>query len=424
MRAEIVDAERTVLVEAALRSVGRNRVLMNKQPVTRRRDYANHLRVTVFSPDDLAMVKGGPARRRDYLDELLEASGTKYASVRADYERVLRQRNALLRGGVRDAEARTTLDVLDDRLVASGGELVRGRLRLIDRLTPGIAEAYESLAGVTPGMAMRYEAEWSEGALEPSRVDDVDGLLRGALETLRRRETDRGITLVGPHRDDWRLMLNDLDARSHASQGEQRTLALALRLAGHRLDRGDRRERPGAAPRRRLQRARPRALGRAGAAPPGDPDPAHHRGRHPAGHRRGTPSDRPRGPRGRRSGVVTQPEEPARVVDALDAIRRELGMGAPSEIDALLASWDGLVGAALAAHSRPADRSRRRPGGGRGRCRVGRPAAVSRPGARRTDRRGGPRGHRARGPRVGVARTRFAGLKTRPVRPMDVPGFW
>src|SRR5664279_5132231 len=235
VRAEIVDADRTVLVEAALRAVGRNRVLMNKQPVTRRRDYADHLRVTVFSPDDLAVVKGGPARRRDYLDELLETSGTKYASVRADFERVLRQRNALLRGGVRDAEARTTLDVLDDRLAASGGELVRGRLRLIDRLTPGIAEAYESLAGVTPGMAMRYEAEWSEGTLEPSRVDDVDGLLRGALEALRRRETERGITLVGPHRDDWRLTLNDLDARSHASQGEQRTLALALRLAGHRL---------------------------------------------------------------------------------------------------------------------------------------------------------------------------------------------
>ena len=84
-------------------------------------------------------------------------------------------------------------------------------------------------------MAMRYEAEWCEGTLEPGRVDDVDGLLRGALEALRRRETDRGITLVGPHRDDWRLVLNGLDARSHASQGEQRTLALALRLAGHRL---------------------------------------------------------------------------------------------------------------------------------------------------------------------------------------------
>jgi DNA replication and repair protein RecF len=235
VRAEIIDADRTLLVEAALRSVGRNRVMVNKQSVTRRRDYADHLRVTVFSPDDLAVVKAGPARRRDYLDELLEASGQKYASVRTDFERVLRQRNALLRGGVRDAEARTTLEVLDDRLVSSGGELVRGRLRLIDRLTPGIAEAYESLAGVTPGMAMDYEAEWSEGTLDVARVDDVDALLRGALETLQRREIDRGVTLVGPHRDDWRLLLNDLDARSHASQGEQRTLALALRLAGHRL---------------------------------------------------------------------------------------------------------------------------------------------------------------------------------------------
>jgi DNA replication and repair protein RecF len=235
VRAEIVEEDRTLLVEAALRSVGRNRVLVNKQSVTRRRDYANHLRVTVFSPDDLALVKGGPAQRRDYLDELLEASGPRFAQVRSDFERVLRQRNALLKGGIRDAEARTTLEVLDDRLVTSGGALVRGRLRLIERLTPGIAEAYESLAGVTPGMAMRYEAEWSEGALDPDRVDDVDDMLRAALEALRKREMDRGVTLVGPHRDDWRLVLNGLDARTHASQGEQRTLALGLRLAGHRL---------------------------------------------------------------------------------------------------------------------------------------------------------------------------------------------
>jgi DNA replication and repair protein RecF len=140
-----------------------------------------------------------------------------------------------MKRGVRDAESRTTLDVLDDRLVASGGELVRARLELIDQLTPGIAAAYESLAGATPGMAMQYEAEWAEGALDASRVGDVDGLLRHGLEHLRKRELDRGVTLVGPHRDDWVLVLNGLDARSHASQGEQRTLALALRLAGHRL---------------------------------------------------------------------------------------------------------------------------------------------------------------------------------------------
>lgn len=235
VRAEIVDDERTTLTEAALRAVGRNRVLVNKQPVTRRRDMLEHLRVTVFSPDDLAVVKSGPARRRDYLDELLEAGSPRLASVRTDYERVLRQRNALLRGGVRDAEARTTLDVLDDRLATSGGELVRSRLELVERLAPGIAQAYESLAGATPGLGMRYEAEWSEGALSPDRLDDVEPLLRAALESQRRREMDRGMTLVGPHRDDWRLLVHGLDARSHASQGEQRTLALALRLAGHRL---------------------------------------------------------------------------------------------------------------------------------------------------------------------------------------------
>ncbi len=235
VRAEIVDDDRTTLTEAALRAVGRNRVLVNKQPVTRRCDMLEHLRVTVFSPDDLAVVKSGPARRRDYLDELLEAGAPRMASVRTDFERVLRQRNALLRGGVRDAEARTTLDVLDDRLAASGGELVRGRLELVERLTPGVAQAYESLAGATPGLGLRYDAEWSERGLAPDRLDDVEPQLRAALETHRKREMDRGMTLVGPHRDDCRLLLNGLDARSHASQGEQRTLALALRLAGHRL---------------------------------------------------------------------------------------------------------------------------------------------------------------------------------------------
>lgn len=233
VRAEIVDHDQTTLVEAALRAVGRNRVLVNKQPVTRRRDYPEHLRVTVFSPDDLALVKAGPAGRRDYLDELLEAGTPRLASVRADYERVLKQRNALLRGGVRDAEARTTLDVLDERLAATGAELVRGRLDLVEQLTPEIGVAYESLAGATPGLGVQYEAEWAEGTLDAARAGEVEDLLRAALAAQRRREIDRGVTIVGPHRDDCRLLLHGLDARSHASQGEQRTLALALRLAGH-----------------------------------------------------------------------------------------------------------------------------------------------------------------------------------------------
>jgi len=233
VRAEIAhDDEHATLVEAAIRAVGRNRVLVNKQPLQRRRDLVEHLRVTVFAPDDLDLVKGGPAARRDYLDDLLEASIPRFAGVRGDVERVVRQRNALLRAGVRDDDDRRTLDVLDERLVETGGELVRGRLRLAARLAPEAEDAYCSLAGDAPGFAARYSPGWSDCPLD---VDDVDERMRAALEALRRRELERGVSLVGPHRDDWALELRGLDARNHASQGEQRTLALALRLGGHRV---------------------------------------------------------------------------------------------------------------------------------------------------------------------------------------------
>lgn len=235
VRAEVVCAERTTLVEAAIRVAGRNRILVNKQVLGRRRELVDSLRVTVFSPDDLELVKGGPARRRDYLDDLLEAGAPRYSVARSDFDRVLRQRNALLRAGVRDVNDRATLEVLDDRLVVPAGELLRGRLRLAARLAPEIETAYRALAGDARGLATRYEAEWCDEPLDAERVEDVDRLLRDGLGAQRRRELERGVTLVGPHRDDWRLLLRDLDARHHASQGEQRTLALALRLAGHRV---------------------------------------------------------------------------------------------------------------------------------------------------------------------------------------------
>jgi DNA replication and repair protein RecF len=223
------------LVEAEIRAVGRNRILRNRQAVTRTRDLLGTLRVTVFAPDDLDLVKGGPGGRRDYLDDLLSAVAPRLAGVRSDFERVVRQRNALLKAGVRDAGARATLDVFDEQLVTSGAELVRGRLRLGSRLTPLVAGAYADLAGPGAIVETRYEAEWAEGAPPP---DAVDELLRAALSARRQREIDRGRTLVGPHRDEWRLVLEGRDTRIHASQGEQRGLALALRLAGHRLTAG------------------------------------------------------------------------------------------------------------------------------------------------------------------------------------------
>jgi DNA replication and repair protein RecF len=231
VRAVVRSGEREQLFEAEIRANGRNRVQCNRQVVARARDLHGLLRVTVFSPDDLALVKGGPAERREFLDELLTMLSPRYDAARTDFERVLKQRNALLRGGVRDEGALVTLDVFDDQLVRAAGELVRGRLRLIERLVPAVTEGYELLAGEGARITASYEAEWAEHATS----DDVEEALRSALVARRRAEIDRGLTLVGPHRDDWKLELNGLDARHQASQGEQRTLALALRLAGHQV---------------------------------------------------------------------------------------------------------------------------------------------------------------------------------------------
>lgn len=232
VRAAVVEGASTRRADVELRRAGRNRILVNGHPVARTRDLFGTLRVTVFAPDDLQLVKGGPGERRGYLDDLLVASVPRYAGVRADVERVLRHRNALLRGGVRDQEARDTLAVFDDQLVQAGGELIRGRLRLLARLAPAVDDAYRRLATESVGVRGSYEAVWSETALTPDTVDDE---LRAGLGRRHRQETERGVTLAGPHRDEWHLTIADHDSRTHASQGEQRTLALALRLAAHHV---------------------------------------------------------------------------------------------------------------------------------------------------------------------------------------------
>jgi DNA replication and repair protein RecF len=235
IRAEIATGGREQLFEAEIRAAGRNRVLCNRQPVARARELHGLLRVTFFAPDDLTLVKGGPAERREYLDELLSTLAARYDVARADFDRVLKQRNALLRHGVRDVEARATLEVFDDQLVHAGAEVVRGRLRLLERLVPATADAYERLAHDARPVAATYQSEYADDPLTAADTDEggIEDLLRSALEGRRRAEIERGITLVGPHRDELRLTIDDLDARTQASQGEQRTLALALRLAGH-----------------------------------------------------------------------------------------------------------------------------------------------------------------------------------------------
>lgn len=234
VRGRIERGGRERLIEAEVARRGRNRVQVNRQAVARAKVLAETLIVTVFAPDDLELVKGGPALRRGYLDDLLAAASPRLAGARSEYERVVRQRNALLRGGVRNAEDRSTLDVWNHQLAAKGAEVVHGRLRLLDRVAGPMAKAYADLTGTSAGGSVEgvYEAEWAPEGL-PDEPAAIEARLGRAVEEIGRREVERGRTLVGPHRDEWRLRIDGLDARSHASQGEQRSLALALRLAGH-----------------------------------------------------------------------------------------------------------------------------------------------------------------------------------------------
>ena len=220
------DAEgRRVLVEAEITpGRGRDRVLVNRQPLRRARDLLGVIRVTVFAPDDLELVKGGPAARRRYLDDLLVALHPKYDAVRSDVDRALKQRNTLLKqsGGRLDEAAAFTLDVWDAKLAEHGEALATAREDASSRLVPVVSQAYDQVADSSAAVGLRYDRSWSGGLLE-------------ALQASRADDLRRGVTLVGPHRDDLDLSMGGLPARTHASQGEQRSLALALRLGSHHL---------------------------------------------------------------------------------------------------------------------------------------------------------------------------------------------
>mgnify|MGYP003333757749 CR=1 FL=1 len=216
---------REVLVELELARNGRNRVQVNKQRLGRTRDLLGVMRVTVFSPDDLALLKGGPQERRRFLDDTLVALAVKYDAMRLELDRVLKQRNVLLKqaGGWLNTEAEVTLDVWDAKLAEVGDRFGHARSVLVERLAPMVSVAYEELADRPSTVDLSYDPVWRRTglveALAASRTDDVR----------------RGVSTVGPHRDDVEMAIGGLPARTHASQGEQRTLALALRLAAHRL---------------------------------------------------------------------------------------------------------------------------------------------------------------------------------------------
>ena len=216
---------RQLLVEAEIALHGRGRVAVNKQRLRKSSDLLDAVRVSVFAPDDLELVKGGPSARRRYLDDTLVALSPKHEATRRDLDRILRQRTALLRqsGGRLTPDIATTLDVWDSKLVVAGEALADARAALVADLEPALAKAYADLSPTRGAVTASYDAPWRGSGLA------------AALAEARADELRRGVCLVGPHRDDLTLRINAMPARTHASQGEQRSMALALRLAAHRL---------------------------------------------------------------------------------------------------------------------------------------------------------------------------------------------
>ena len=223
-----------------------NRARLNRSPLRHAREIIGVLRTVVFSPVDIAIVKGDPSERRHFLDELLVARWPRLAGVRSDYERVLRQRNTLLkslsgrlRGGPPPTDTEATLDVWDSHLARAGGELLEARLTTLDDLAPHISKAYADIAPTNNDAIAEYRA--SADLDVPRQVEhgtaraDLRAALESAMAERRAEEIQRGVSLVGPHRDDIALSLGMLPAKGYASHGESWSFALALRLGSFHL---------------------------------------------------------------------------------------------------------------------------------------------------------------------------------------------
>lgn len=208
-----------------------NRAWQNGSPLSRPRDLLGTLQTVVFSPEDLMLVKGDPSDRRRFLDETLVQLTPAFAGVRADLDRILKQRNALLKSthDRNDVDALRTLDVWDGQLAKIGSQVLAARIRLVDELLPRAADAYLKVSNDRGPLQIRYET--TLGVETIADTDLLEAALLSALSDKRREEIDRGITLVGPHRDELGLQLRGMPVRGYASHGESWSAALALRLA-------------------------------------------------------------------------------------------------------------------------------------------------------------------------------------------------
>jgi DNA replication and repair protein RecF len=223
---------RDVSVELELNPGRANRGRVNGAPVTRMREVLGILRCITFAPEDLRLVKGDPADRRRFLDGLMVQAAPRYVAVRADFDRVLKQRNALLRSaaGRRSADVGATLQVWNERYLPIAAELTWGRMNAVRQLGEPVDAAYDRISPTPDRAVLTYEA--ASGAVSAAEsLSEVHEHLAGALEQAESDEIRRGVTLVGPQRDDLGISLNGEPAKVFASHGESWSLALALRLA-------------------------------------------------------------------------------------------------------------------------------------------------------------------------------------------------
>lgn len=256
VRAHLSNGDRQVLAELQINRSGANRAQINRSAI-KTRELTRYFASVLFAPEDLALVRGEPSGRRRFMDELLVQRFPRLSGVLSDYERVLKQRNTLLKSA-RASGARhdslTTLDIWDERLVAFGSEIIAARATLVAELLPEVVDAYAAIAGADHSARLSLQLSIDDDivsdeiAASPAVQHAVDGRMlpaeiahtfRASLARVRRAELDRAISLVGPHRDDLHLELNGLPARGYASHGESWSFALSLKLASAAILRTD-----------------------------------------------------------------------------------------------------------------------------------------------------------------------------------------
>ena len=253
VRAKVVaglDDPRQLTLELEINPGKANRAKLNRSPLRQAREIVGVLRTVMFSPVDIAIVKGDPSERRRFLDDLIVARWPRLAGVRADYERILKQRNTLLkslsgrfRGGAPPADSEATLEVWDTHLARTGGELLEARLVTLADLAPHVSKAYADIAPTNNDAVAEYRAsvdlDATRDAAQPTARANLSAALTAGMAERRAEEIQRGVSLVGPHRDDIVLSLGMLPAKGYASHGESWSFALALRLGGFHLLRAD-----------------------------------------------------------------------------------------------------------------------------------------------------------------------------------------